>query len=750
MTEAALFLKELFDRAPADTTIVISIAKGNDFVSLPYRRSEIEKALTLIDAEAAAGSDVYVRIPALSERPEPGRRGSEAQTHGSSYLWADIDPYDGMTPLTLEQAYEELKSFKLQPTIVIESGYGLHCYWKLKTYCTDLTALKEMNKWLFEQLRRIGADPKYDLATVLRVPGTVNYKRNGRREVHIREMDLDREYSIEVFGRSAVEELQSVEIIPLPIDDSLLDEIRKKNPRLARRIQTEQGARDEGAPLKLDGSVDRSLNDYFVGATLLAMGYEPGIVLSVLRHDEWFSGHKSRSRGHNGYAEGTILRLVQNRSADPDRFFRGSFHPALLVREIAASLPLLRVGGDLYFYDRGSYRAGGDDEVAARTMELLGDRWKPSYGSEAVAGLKTVRTTPVWDAENDGDPYLLNVRNGMLDLRTGRLSPHDPSYLSIQQVPTVWNPEVDVGEVDKYTREVLPEDAVEAFWEFAGYCLYRGYTYKRFLILWGAADSGKTGLLNLVIRMLGERNTSQEKLSDLCTSGSFHISELFGKLGNIADELSSLLVEDPEVIKQLTGGGRVQADVKHKRPISFVNYAKFIFATNKPPTVRDPDSALYSRFLVIPCTNVFKNTSENSRYVEQVIRRAPTAALRLAVEGFQRLQKKSDFSVGTTMRLARAQMWGEIDSVTSFVEEISTPEPDMVVLFSKVYNEYQLWCSESGRSPLSKPALAKRLRSLPPEFGLAVTYSGARQLAVQGRRFEFSLKTSGSSATISF
>ena len=90
-------------------------------------------------------------------------------------LWLDIDVLPTLTMDTI---------FKVMgipdPSLVLSSGRGWHCYWRFR----DPLPVGE-NRFLFEMLMkalavRTGADvAATDLSRILRVPGTVNQK-NGK------------------------------------------------------------------------------------------------------------------------------------------------------------------------------------------------------------------------------------------------------------------------------------------------------------------------------------------------------------------------------------------------------------------------------------------------------------------------------------------------------------------------------------------------------------------------------------------
>lgn len=246
-------------------------------------------------------SDVYVRCSVLKEKPEKGR-GKKEQTAGSSVLWVDLDAKDGKTQAEL---IEKLRQFSFPPSWVNNSGNGIHAYWKLTAFATDITAIERRNKWLADQL---GADHCWNITQVLRIPGTRNYKNPTEvKEVSVVEgFDPSRAYSLEDFPEADIsteERLLDFSLEEEPLPENFLEKLPEK---LQQRILT-----GEGGPTKADGTIDRSENDWYIVMRLLELGYSPGQCLTVLTHPDWFSGEKTREKGY-GYASYTVAKAALN------------------------------------------------------------------------------------------------------------------------------------------------------------------------------------------------------------------------------------------------------------------------------------------------------------------------------------------------------------------------------------------------------------------------------------------------------
>lgn len=97
-------------------------------------------------------------------------------------VWADLDPYHTSTSDKLKALQKTLRNFVLSPSIIVDSGGGYHLYWQIEP-TEDLEAVTAINK-LFEDLV-VGAGQVADVARILRVDNTYNYKHEHPRPVSV-------------------------------------------------------------------------------------------------------------------------------------------------------------------------------------------------------------------------------------------------------------------------------------------------------------------------------------------------------------------------------------------------------------------------------------------------------------------------------------------------------------------------------------------------------------------------------------
>jgi hypothetical protein len=130
--------------------------------------------------------------------------GDKSHCRELTALWADVDFKTTPEP----HARELLTSLSLQPSIVIESGGGLHAYWLLET---PIHAHDERIEPVLRGLAtNLGADgAAAEIARLMRLPGTYNHKYRAPRECRITEADWNRRYALREFEKFAEHKLEA-------------------------------------------------------------------------------------------------------------------------------------------------------------------------------------------------------------------------------------------------------------------------------------------------------------------------------------------------------------------------------------------------------------------------------------------------------------------------------------------------------------------------------------------------------------
>ena len=189
----------------------------------------------------------------------------------------------------------------------------------------------------------------------------------------------------------------------------------------------------------------------------------------------------------------------------------------------------------------------------------------------------------------------MNCQNGLVDVMTGKLFPHDPEVMTLFQLPVSYDPKATCPKYEAWLEERLPgqTDALE---DAACQVLDRTRTAQRFIFLFGPPRSGKSTFLRILLALVGKQNTSSVTLHQL-SDDRFASANLYGKVLNVAADLSSRDVKDLSSLKMLTGEDQIQGNRKYGAQFSFTSQALLAFSANDVPTVNDPTGAYQERAL---------------------------------------------------------------------------------------------------------------------------------------------------------
>lgn len=189
IAEATEFFNLLFGRVTTSHFSYLMIFSNGYGTTYPFiisdetqRELMAKKAIEL----SKEGFDVWHAVNPVCIEPTSNKRGDETTVSHQTAIVVDIDICsDAHKSDNLAQSFEEAKSFlPFTPSIIINSGYGLHAYyiWAEPLAITDQNReeIKRRNNLLIEVVRQKANGKKIDgvgdLPRILRTPGTFNYK----------------------------------------------------------------------------------------------------------------------------------------------------------------------------------------------------------------------------------------------------------------------------------------------------------------------------------------------------------------------------------------------------------------------------------------------------------------------------------------------------------------------------------------------------------------------------------------------
>jgi len=732
--EIKLFIDLLTSKAPQDAVLALSSKSAASWQHFFFRVRDAEVAKRKAIEEATLGKDLFCRTTLLREVPQQGR-GLAEQTLGSSVLWVDIDPKDD---LPLDILVSRVEKFVPSPSAIVCSGNGVHAYWCLTHFSETLEEMKMRLKGLEKAL---SADSCSDLARVLRVPGTLNWKvLPPKRCYFLLKPQFQTRHSLDAFPRQESTQVETPqgEITAESLPDAFLQAL----PRSLKNLIVEGDFRD------------RSKADWRVCVELLKRKYTPGQLLTVMCNTQWGISAKTREKGVS-YAILTIRGAQEY--LEKETFLDQESHVKMVdvleaTTDVANAKRLatittepLRYCSGLGFlsYKNGVYVSAGTAAIGAALKlpdvireEALAQKdpstqqtlLKWSLASRAYARLHSALElvkplVEVYPGMLDRNPEYLNAKNGIIDLPTGTLLPHTPEIVLTKQTRVDFLPNARCPKWVKFLNEVFVRPAMVNFVQrLLGYAIGGGTGEQTFFIFYGRGANGKSTLLEVVHQILGEYCQSvntEAFLGEDNNSESMHeLARLVGCRLVVGTE-SNRGVLNEAMVKRITGSDTITARKLYQEAFEYRPQFKFILVTNHKPLTRYADDAFWRRVCLVPFTVSFSVEQQNQNLLPELLEEKD-GILRWLVQGHKLWRK---FGLDRTEVEEETKAYRQqVDVIGQFLEEqCEVQDPKARTNGKDLYASYGFWCAETGERVLSR-----RL------FDIALVERGFRKVSYGG------------------
>lgn len=372
---------------------------------------------------------------------------------------------------------------------------------------------------------------------------------------------------------------------------------------------------------------------------------------------------------------------------------------------------------ELYYYNKGVYAPHGDRVIKELVQKCLKEADCEKYAktnliTEIIGGV--IRSNYAERDQFKEAPELICFENGILNIETNEFFPHSPEYKFLVKIPIKYDSKAKCPKFGEFIKAVLEEDDQNVIQEFFGYVLYRGYPIQKAFMLTGSGSNGKSVLLNVLKKFVGQGNATSCSIQEL-EENQFAKSRLYGKLANIYPDLSDKSLHQTGIFKALVGGDSLTSDKKFKDPITFENYAKLIFSANKLPETKDDTDAFFRRWIIITFPNTFSEELGNlDPFLFEKISTEDelSGILNWAIAGLRRLLEKNSFSYTKTTEELRERYTKLSDSLAAFVNEAIEQEPEATIEKEFFYNVYSTYCRKNRLLPKTKVKIGRDLASL--------------------------------------
>jgi P4 family phage/plasmid primase-like protien len=319
---------------------------------------------------------------------------------------------------------------------------------------------------------------------------------------------------------------------------------------------------------------------------------------------------------------------------------------------------------------------------------------------------------PVDTSALDNDPWLLNVANGTLDLKSGRLFSARRSDLITKMAPVAYDKAATCPQFLTFLDQVMGGDlGLITFLQRAiGYSL-TGTTIERLiLILYGEGKNGKSTLLETIRAVLGDyalRTPTETLLAKREQGIPNDVARLRGMRFVSASEAEEGQRLAEAKIKDLTGGDMISARFMRGEFFDFMPTFKIWLSTNHKPVIRGTDRAIWDRIRLVPFLIRIPPQDQDKHLREKLLSEAP-GILAWAVQGCLDWQR-SGLTEPPGVTAATEGYRAEMDVIGAFIEDCCETGPNASEAAGVLYASYHKWCEANGERFMTQTMFGKRL-----------------------------------------
>jgi P4 family phage/plasmid primase-like protien len=372
-----------------------------------------------------------------------------------------------------------------------------------------------------------------------------------------------------------------------------------------------------------------------------------------------------------------------------------------------------------YQYDQANPKAG-EQEIVALCREIGGDDVDNYVCREVLGWARGRRRVSIKDFDNiEG---LIVVRNGILDMKTGKLSEFTPDFLSLSPCPIAWEEAADTTIIDGYMEWCHPGDkeTQDYHWRWFG-SLIAGSKGDQVMDLWYSPEgnSGKSTWMLLLQAIAGKQAIWRPPI-ELFSPGKggfkgnkqFSLAETEHRKALMASEpgeQTSYL--DDQTVKIVTGDPIAGRNPWGLREREVVHEGAVILATNPMLRMAGGTSPPIKRRLRISRWDAKVGDKTIKHYEQVLIATGGPGILKRLVEGYQAYLFKG-LKPSPNMEKWLAEFVAYNDPLLGFVDEILTPAArEEGLSFIEIHEAWLLFLRVSGFAGASEDEKKLKLKT---------------------------------------
>lgn len=356
----------------------------------------------------------------------------------------------------------------------------------------------------------------------------------------------------------------------------------------------------------------------------------------------------------------------------------------------------------------------GESETAQGEMHQIQKKKELSDAKRFLSHAESLRSAPrlrnmtelskpalALPAERlDANSFELNTPDGIVDLRTGTIRPHEASaYCTKITAVTMDHYGADVW-ADFLDTITCGDKSIQHFLQqIAGMSLFGEVYHEGIVIAYGSGRNGKSTYFNALSEVLGDYAGSIDikVISTDRSNKGAALATLRGKRLVVTGELEESQSLSVSTLKQIASTDKLVIEEKFKQPETVKQTHTLVLFTNHLPKVASTDEGTWRRLLVVPFNATIPEGDGIPNYAKVLVENAGGAILSWAVEGAVRFSASGyRLVIPEVVKQATEKYRTQENWLLNYLEERCIRDPNARVGAMELYRDYQDWAEHSG------------------------------------------------------
>ena len=326
-----------------------------------------------------------------------------------------------------------------------------------------------------------------------------------------------------------------------------------------------------------------------------------------------------------------------------------------------------------------------------------------------------IKKLHVKSEELDNDPWLINCRNGTVNILTGEFTEHNQTDMITKIANVDYDPNADCPLWKQFIREIMDynSDVINFLQTASGWAVTGDTREQTMFILYGSGANGKSTFLNTITALLGDyaiatpTETFMRKTGDQITND---IARLRGTRFVTTTEAEQGRRLSEPLIKKITGNDQMTARFLYGEFFNFKPTFKIFMATNHKPVIKGTDYGIWRRIKLIPFTTRIPLEKQDKELEEKLIAEAG-GILNWLLEGVANWKREGLVAPDAVLN-ATDEYRGEMDVIGNFIKERCVARADVSIRIRELYKAYSDWCGDNNEHPVSERFFSMRLKDM--------------------------------------